>query len=99
VTITEDLKPFLEELNTAKEAALTNYIVEDAPQYRVLLKHKAEFLDQISPLASKTEMEMTLHRQLHKRQGELKQEGIRILAEAENVQDSQELLHTLSQVC
>ena len=89
-TITEDLRPFLDELNTAKEAALTSYIVEDAPQYRVLLKHKADILDQISPTASKTEMEMTLHRQLHKRQTELKQEGIRILAEAENVQDPQE---------
>ena len=53
--ITEDLKLFLDELNIAKEAALTTYIAEDAPQYRVLLKHKAAFLDQISPLASKTE--------------------------------------------
>jgi hypothetical protein len=88
--ITEDLKPFLDELNLAKEAALTSYIAEDAPQYRVLLKHKADILDQISPMASKNEIEMTLHRQLHKRQVELKQEGIRILAEAENVQDSQE---------
>jgi hypothetical protein len=88
--ITEDLKPFLDELNIAKEAALTSYIAEDAPQYRVLLKHKADILDQISPMASKTEMEMTLHRQLHKRQVELKQEGIRILTEAENVQDPQE---------
>jgi hypothetical protein len=88
--ITEDLKPFLDELNTAKEAALTSYITEDAPQYRVLLKHKSDILDQISPMASKTEMEMTLHRQLHKRQTDLKQEGIRILAEAENVQDPQE---------
>jgi hypothetical protein len=90
VTITEDLKPFLDELNTAKEVALTSYITEDAPQYRVLLKNKSDILDQISPMASKTEMEMTLHRQLHKRQVELKQEGIRILAEAENVQDPQE---------
>ena len=88
--ISEDLKPFLDELNIAKEAALTTYITEDAPQYRVLLKHKADILDQISPMASKAEMEMTLHRQLHKRQVELKQEGIRILAEAENVQDPQE---------
>jgi hypothetical protein len=89
-TITHDLRPFLDELNTAKEAVLTSYIAEDAPQYRVLLKHKADILDQISPTASKAEMEMTLHRQLHKRQTELKEEGIRILAEAENVHDPQE---------
>ena len=88
--ISEDLKPFLDELNVAKEAALTAYITEDAPQYRVMLKHKGDILDQISPMASKTEMEMALHRQLHKRQVELKQEGVRILAETEDVQDPQE---------
>jgi hypothetical protein len=77
-------------LNTAKEAALTSYITEEATQYRVLLKNKTDILDLISPMASETDMEMTLHRQLHKRQLELKQEGVRILAEAENMQDPDE---------
>lgn len=85
-----DLKPFLDEINTAKEAALTNYIAEEAPQYRVLLKYKGDFIDKIAPLASKTELEMALHRQLYDRQVILKREGVRILAEADNIQDSEE---------
>ena len=90
VAVTEDLKQFLDEINTQKEAALTAYIDQDAPQYRVLMKYKAEFIDQIAPQAGKTDLEMALHRQLYNRQVKLKAEGLRILAEADHVQDAQE---------
>jgi hypothetical protein len=90
IAVTEDLKPFLEEINTAKEVALANYVAEDAPQYRVLLKYKSEYIDQVPPLATKAELEMTLHRQLYQHQVRLKQEGASILAEAVDVDDSQE---------
>jgi hypothetical protein len=89
-TVSEDLKPYLDEINSTKEAALANYIAEDAPQYRVLMKYKHEFIDQVFPGASKAEMDMTLHRQLYQRQVKLKEEGVRILAEAANVQNPQE---------
>jgi hypothetical protein len=62
-------------------------VAEDGPQYRVLLKYMPEFIDQIPVGASKTELDMTLHRQLHQRQVKLKQEGQRILAEADAFQD------------
>lgn len=88
--VTADLKPYLDEINSAKEKALTTYIAEDGPQYRVLLKYKDEFIDQVPPAASKAELEMTLHRQLYQRQVKLKEEGGRILAEASNVQNPQE---------
>lgn len=89
-TISEDLKSFIDEINTQKENALTSYVAEDAPQYRVLMKYKDEFINDIPPQASKTEMEMALHRQLYQRQLRLKQEGARILSEqvtTENPQD------------
>lgn len=79
--VTEDLKSFMDAINTQKEAALTSYIAEDGPQYRVLMKYKGEFIDDIPPQASKSEMEMALHRQLYQRQVRLKQEGARILSE------------------
>jgi hypothetical protein len=88
--VTEDLKPYLDEINTTKEVALKTYIAEDAPQYRVLLRHKSEFIDQIPPDPSKAEMETALHRQLYRRQVELKQEGQRILAEADTLPDHDE---------
>lgn len=88
--VAKDLKPYLDEINSAKEAALTQFIAEDAPQYRVLMKYKDEFIDQVPPGASKAELDMTLHRQLYQRQVKLKEEGSRILAEASNIQNPQE---------
>ena len=49
VVIAADLKPHLDEINIAKEAALSNYIAAEAPQYRPLMKYKDEFIDQIWP--------------------------------------------------
>jgi hypothetical protein len=88
--VTEDLKPFLDQINTNKEAALETYISETSPQYRVLMKYKAEFIDQIPPMATKPQMEMALHRQLYERQIKLKQEGSRLLNEVVQPQDQVE---------
>jgi hypothetical protein len=89
-TVDEVLRPFLDEINAQKEVALTSYIAEDGPQYRVLMKYKGEFIDDIPPQASKTEMEMALHRQLYQRQSRLKQEGVRILSEPATTANAQE---------
>lgn len=88
--VSEDLKSFMDEINTQKEVALTSYIAEDGPQYRVLMKYKGAFIDDIPPQASKTELEMALHRQLYQRQVRLKQEGARILSESANTDNTQE---------
>lgn len=89
-TIGEDLKSFIDEINAQKESALTSYVAEDGPQYRVLIKYKDEFINDIPPQASKTELEMTLHRQLYQRQVRLKQEGARILAEPASTDNPQD---------
>ncbi len=44
-TVSADLQSFMDEINTQKEAALTSYIAEDGPQYRVLMKYKGEFIN------------------------------------------------------
>lgn len=85
--VTDDLKPYLEEINSSKEAALTRYIAEEAPQYRPLIKYRHEFIDQIPPGATDDQLETALHRQLHQRQVRLKEEGRRILDEAGHVED------------
>lgn len=88
--ITIELQPYLDEINAAKEEALNAYIAEDAPQYRILMKYKNEFIDKISPEASKPELEMALHRQLYDRQVRIKQEGTRILAEVESAENQED---------
>jgi len=95
--IVDDLKLYLDEINTSKEAALTNFIDHDAPQYRALLRHKAEFIDQIAPGASKAELDTALHRQLYQRQIKLKQEGQRILAESDEVAEGEEFYRRFEQ--
>jgi hypothetical protein len=97
MAVKEDLKPYLDELNTTKEAALKSYIAEEAPQYRVLLRHQSEFIDQIPPDASKDEMEMALHRHLYERQVELKKEGRRILEEVDTAPDSDDFYRRFDQ--
>jgi hypothetical protein len=88
--VTADLKPFLDELNVQKQAALVSFIDEDAPQYRVLLKYSDEFINEIPPHASKNEIELALHKQLYQREVRLKQEGVRILAESTSAANADE---------
>jgi hypothetical protein len=88
--VSEDLKPYLDEINRSKIDSLSQYIAEEAPQYRILMKYKDEFIDQVPPAASKAELEMTLHRQLYQRQVSLKEEGKRILAASPSIENPEE---------
>lgn len=85
--ISEDLAEVLAGINEQKEDKLFRYVQEDAPQYKILLKYRGEFIDRIAPTASKAELEATLHRELYQREVKLKQEGSRIIKEAEKVDD------------
>lgn len=58
------LQPFLEEINTEKRTTITNYITEEAPQYRPLTRYMDEFIDSIPPGAKGIALEMALHEQL-----------------------------------
>lgn len=88
--ISEDLEPYLAQINQQKEEALSAFIEQDQPQYRALMKYKDEFIDQIPPQATKAELDMALHRQIYQRQVKLKAEGQKILAEADHVDNAGE---------
>lgn len=88
--ISEDLQPYIAEINQQKEDALTAFVEQDQPQYRALLKYKGEFIDQIPPQASKAELDMALHKQIYQRQVKLKAEGQKILSETEYVANGDE---------
>lgn len=85
--IEEDLSAAISSINEAKEEKLLSYVKSDAPQYKILMKYKSEFIDTISPTASKTDMEVALHRELYQREVKMKAEGSRIIKEAEKVDD------------
>lgn len=51
------------------------------------MKYSSEFIDKISPSASRGEIESALHRELHTREVELKREGSKIIKEADKIED------------
>jgi hypothetical protein len=72
--VSDDLKPFLEEINTEKRSAINAYITEEAPHYRPLMRYMDEFIDRIPPGSSGRVLESALHEQLFEKQREIKQE-------------------------
>jgi hypothetical protein len=86
LAVREDLKPFLDEMTLAKDKIVTHYVTEEAPQYRPLLKDKAEFYDHITPTATKTELDTVLHRYLFKKQERLRTESRDIVNAVESGQ-------------
>lgn len=80
--ISSDLRNILTKIDETKETALVDYVQNEAPQYRFLLRNKNEFIDQIPPRATKTDLEMFLHRLLYERQRTLKRQTRHFLDEA-----------------
>lgn len=85
--IQSDLREAIQSINDVKEEKLRSYVKSDAPQYKILMKYTPEFIDKISPNASKTDMDTALHRELYQREVKMKAESSRIIKEAERVDD------------
>jgi hypothetical protein len=85
--IQKDLAPTLTDINQEKEIRIRDYVHTDAPQYKVLMKYAGDFIDKISPSATKGEIEVALHKELYQRESDLKREGSSIIKEAEKIDD------------
>jgi hypothetical protein len=85
--IQQDLEAVIQSINEAKEEQIRTYVQTEAPQYKILLRYSKEFIDKISPTASKTDIEIALHRELYQREVKMKAEGSRIIKEAEKLDD------------
>lgn len=85
--IQADLADSLGIVNSDKEERIVRYVQDEAPHYKVLLKRKREFIDSISPNASKADLEIALHQELHSREVALKREGTKIIVEASKIAD------------
>ena len=83
----QDLADILTGMNEAKEESIVSYVQEDAPQYKILMKSLGEFVGQIPPNPSKPDIDAALHRQLYEREVKLKQEGSKIIKEADKIDD------------
>jgi hypothetical protein len=88
--IQSDLASIIESINEAKLKRITDFVHQDAPQYRILLKYSPEFIDKLPPVPSRADMESTLHRELYQREVRMKQESTRIIREAGRVDNYDE---------
>ena len=80
--INEDLSDIINGINAAKEERILQYVQDQAPQYKILMKYRSEFIDRIPRIGSNVELDVALHRELHSREVILKREGTRIITEA-----------------
>lgn len=85
--IQADLSDVILSINQAKEERIRSYVHVDAPQYKVLMKYSGEFINKISPSATKIDIEVALHRELYEREVDMKKESTRIIKEAEKIED------------
>src|SRR5262249_40689624 len=95
--IQQDLAEVISGINQAKEERVRSYVLAEAPQYKVLMKYSSEFIDKISPSASKTDIEVALHRELYEREVSMKKEGSRIIKEPARIEDYEGYHKRLSQ--
>lgn len=95
--IKDDLSSLIEDLNRIKIEKLRLYVHADAPQYKPLMRYVSDFVGDISPNATKMEMELALHKELHKREVNLKRESKRILTQAAKLDDYEEYSERFSE--
>lgn len=88
--IQDDLSELIDDLNRIKIERVKSYVHTDSPQYKPLMRYVGDFVGDISPNATKMELELALHKELHKREVSLKREGRKILIQAAKLDDYEE---------
>jgi len=88
--IQKDLENVIQSINAAKFDKVREYVQESAPEYKILLKYADAFLDKLPPRPTRNEMEAALHKELHQRETELRNESRRIVREADKIEDYDE---------
>jgi hypothetical protein len=85
--VQSDLSAIIQNINSVKEERILQFVQDDGPEYKILMKYRSEFIDRIPPAATKIEIESALHKELYQREVKIKQEGTRIIKEAEKIED------------
>ena len=71
----ESLAPQIEPVRTAKLEKIKHYVETQAPQYRPLIKHKPEILDDIPPNLKEEDLDIALYGHDHEYRTGLKKKG------------------------
>jgi hypothetical protein len=84
------LEPFTRPLNEAKKERIKTFVVTEAPQYRPLLKHKAEQIDSLRSNLTNDQLDVELYKIGQGWDLELRAEYRKLLAEKDETATSQE---------
>ncbi|MEW5911924.1 MAG: hypothetical protein AB1814_05165, partial [Thermodesulfobacteriota bacterium] len=86
--VEKDLSNYLGEINRTKKDFVRNYIVNNAPQYRLLLPHLDSFIVSIDPNIDLNGLELLLHDKYHKISQQIKRESDKLLQDEQIDMDS-----------
>lgn len=88
--IEDELRDYISSINQQKAERIAKYIKDEAPQYKILMRSQDSFIGSIAPNASNVDIELALHRELHKREQALKRDSNKVISGAEKVQNYDE---------
>ncbi|KHG42867.1 hypothetical protein OA07_02530 [Aphanizomenon flos-aquae 2012/KM1/D3] len=77
--ISNNLSPFLQGLQEEKQKEIQKYIIEEAVEYRPLLKYATDKLESIKPGLPPEKLEIELHKIMSSYELSLKETGVKIL--------------------
>jgi hypothetical protein len=84
------LEPFTRPLNEAKKERIKTFVVTEAPQYRPLLKHKAEQIDSLRSNLTNEQLDVELHKIWQEWDLDLRVEYRKLLAVKDETATTQE---------
>lgn len=85
--VREDLGGYLESMDAEKLRRIDEFVTEEAPHYRILLKRRENIVSKIAPDASRKQIDAVMHAELRDLELAMKAQGQRVLQDAEHIDD------------
>lgn len=82
-----DLAGYLESMDAEKLRRIDEFVSEEAPHYRILLKRRDQIVNKIAPDASRKQIDAVMHSELRDMELAMKAQGQRVLQDVEHIDD------------
>jgi hypothetical protein len=87
VAVRADLGSFLDTMDAEKLRRIDEFVSQEAPHYRILLKRREQIVNKIAPDASRKQIDAVMHSELRDLELAMKAQGQRVLQDAEHIDD------------
>jgi len=89
------LDPYTKPIREQKRTRINNFVAQDGPMYRPILKYVESVIDLIDPEISDEDLDLRLYEAYHAVQVDLKREGTTLLQQDVKSEDWEEFCHQL----